>query len=274
MTALLRDQKFDEVSLGGDGLAYQVAAHAKIFGGAMVAVNTGGFAVPASADPTLVIVGRCELQSLNLTSTDGPMFVRVRVGDFKYNNGSGLDALGPGDVGAVVYASDDNTVNKTNGGGGVRPPAGVMVSYEAPNGQIPQIGVRFGDAGILRMLVILQTQITALQAGYSSGQDVAIPGSVTTLAGHNPIVRCNPGTSATLTVKFPASPQEGDVCTVVIDGTGTVTVDGNGHNVESATTPESFASTASMSTDNAPTLPSGSALSWNYDATHTRWKVS
>ncbi|MFX5187570.1 hypothetical protein ABTC69_18670, partial [Acinetobacter baumannii] len=49
-----------------------------IYAGAMVAVDTSGRAVPASADTTLVVIGRAEARYDNSGGVDGAIRARVR----------------------------------------------------------------------------------------------------------------------------------------------------------------------------------------------------
>jgi len=124
MTALTKDMKADQMDT--DSViprlrSFPVAAATSIFGGSMVAKNTSGYAVPASADATLKIIGRCEKQTLNTVAAGfgnaGDLQVPVRQGVFYYNNGTGTNAITAADVGKGCYASDDNTVNLTDGAG-------------------------------------------------------------------------------------------------------------------------------------------------------------
>lgn len=131
---------------------------------------------------------------------------------------------------------------------------------------------------IMRSGVALQIQAdeaaSAAAGGYTATFRSTVAGSTTLVSTPNCAFYGSPGATFTLTVQFPANPADGNKVTAILDGLGTITVDGNGHNVESATTAETFAATATMSTDNAPKVPSGTSLTWAFDTTNNRWKVS
>ena len=92
----------------------RVAAGAKIFGGALVAVNAAGFAVPGSVSATLTYVGRAECKADNTGGADGAKSVEVRRDKaFKWIN-SGADPIGQADLFKTCYIVDDQTVAKTN----------------------------------------------------------------------------------------------------------------------------------------------------------------
>jgi hypothetical protein len=105
-----------------------VAAATIIYNGGMVAVNLSGYAVPASADPTLVVIGVAQATVDNSAGSAGALSVPVRRGVFGMVNGGTTDALSAADVGRPCYASDDQTVNRTRAG--ARPLAGIVHSIE------------------------------------------------------------------------------------------------------------------------------------------------
>ena len=86
----------------------QFEAGAKIYAGALVALNTTGKAVPASDTAGLTVVGRAEI-----TAESGKM-VTVKTGCFLYENSTGA-AVTAAEVGKVCYVADDQTVAKTGG---------------------------------------------------------------------------------------------------------------------------------------------------------------
>lgn len=114
----------------GDLLPFPVAAGAKLFAGALTALNAAGFAVPGSAATTLTYVGRSEEYVDNTSGADATktVLVRRRVA-FKWLN-SGADPVAQADVGKVVYIVDDQTVAKTNGAG-TRSAGGKLLGIEA-----------------------------------------------------------------------------------------------------------------------------------------------
>ena len=86
----------------------QFEAGAKIYAGALVALNTAGKAVPASDTADLTVVGRAEI-----TAESGKM-VTVKTGCFLYENSTSA-AVTAAEVGKVCYVADDQTVAKTGG---------------------------------------------------------------------------------------------------------------------------------------------------------------
>lgn len=141
MAALTIDRKADK--LGPEDVAYPVLlkypveASASIYGGALVAINAAGNAVPASAIGALKCVGRAERQCLNLAvggtvSPDGiangnagSILVPVRQGVYYFNINAD-SAITKASFGANVYASDDNTMSLSDAGGS-RPYAGFVI---------------------------------------------------------------------------------------------------------------------------------------------------
>jgi hypothetical protein len=105
MVALTQDRN----TASREGLSYSlgVAASEKIYAGSMVALDSDGYAVPASDTAGLKVVGRAEEQVDNSSGSDGDVSVLVREGVFKFA-GSGLDEA---DVGKPCLVSDDQTVS-------------------------------------------------------------------------------------------------------------------------------------------------------------------
>ena len=92
-----------------------VATGVKIFGGALVAINAGGYAVPGAVSATLKYVGRAEEYCDNTAGADGAETVLVRRKKaFKWLN-SATDPVAQADVGNTVYIIDDQSVAKTSG---------------------------------------------------------------------------------------------------------------------------------------------------------------
>ena len=115
-------------------LNFPVAAATTIFAGAMVGTDAAGNAVPASASTVIKIWGRAEKTVAN-TGAAGALTIDVMPGVFSYQNGSGADALTAAHVGRIVYASDDNTVNLTDGAG-LRPAAGKFYGLDGTQAKV------------------------------------------------------------------------------------------------------------------------------------------
>ena len=99
----------------------QFEAAAKIYTGALVAVNASGKAVPAADADGLTVVGRAENSAVS-----GEM-VTVKSGCFRYDNASGGAAITAADVGKIAYVADDHTVAKSAAHG---IPAGLIFDVE------------------------------------------------------------------------------------------------------------------------------------------------
>ncbi len=87
----------------------QFEAGAKIYAGALVALNSAGKAVPASDTAGLTVIGRAEL-----TAESGKM-VTVKTGCFRFDNSTSTAEIKATEIGKVCYVTDDQTVSKTGG---------------------------------------------------------------------------------------------------------------------------------------------------------------
>lgn len=174
MVALIKDRKTDRLNPEDSVLpllfSYPVAAATKIFGGAMVALDANGRAVPASASAALKVVGRCEKLADNSAGAAGDINVEVGPGCYFFNNSAGADALAAANREQLVFAADDNTVALTDGGG-TRPAAGVMKDIRTDG----QIAVQLGAPSLYQINpeLVLGTQnrvravVTAALAAYT-----------------------------------------------------------------------------------------------------------
>lgn len=75
MTALAADRNTLKKAVGLQ--AYPVAASTLIYGGAMVALNSGGFAVPAADAASLKVVGKAQSRADNAAGANGDIKVLV-----------------------------------------------------------------------------------------------------------------------------------------------------------------------------------------------------
>lgn len=114
----------------GELIAVPVATNVKIYAGALVVADSGGYAAPGSVATTLTYLGRAEEQVDNTGGANGAKTVLVRRGTaFKFKN-SGADAVTQASLGKVCYVVDDETVAATNGGN-TRSAAGTVLAVEA-----------------------------------------------------------------------------------------------------------------------------------------------
>jgi hypothetical protein len=88
-----------------------VAAGAKIFNGGAVALNVGGFAVPAGPG-VKHFRGIADESVDNSGGQNGDVSVEIITPEGAFFDASGL---GQGDLGKPVYFSDDHTVTRTAG---------------------------------------------------------------------------------------------------------------------------------------------------------------
>lgn len=122
----------------GRYIPVDVAASTKLFKGTMVAHDSSGNAVKASADATLVVLGMAREEADNSSGSAGDIVVEVEFGVFRFENSSGGDAIAADDIGAVCYAADDQTVALTSNSG-ARPVAGVIFDVDSDG-----VWVQFG----------------------------------------------------------------------------------------------------------------------------------
>jgi hypothetical protein len=104
-------------------IAFPVKASTKIFAGAMVdvsGINTG-YASPMTKATGLKCKGIAKVTADNTSGANGDIKVIVQLSQtpngtrlFKLTNDPGAGALAITDIGATVYALDDNTVTKTS----------------------------------------------------------------------------------------------------------------------------------------------------------------
>lgn len=116
-----------------------LAASTKVYAGGLVALNTSGYAVPASADATLVVDGVAMEQIDNSSGSAGDLNVEVRAGLFWFSNSSAADEITAGDEGDLCYAADDQTVAKTSSSS-TRPVAGRVVDVDSSKGVLVYVG--------------------------------------------------------------------------------------------------------------------------------------
>ena len=101
----------------------QFEAAAKIYTGALVALNSAGKAVPASDTAGLTVIGRAEL-----TAESGKM-VTVKSGCFRFDNSASTAEIKATEIGKVCYVADDQTVSKTGGTNNIV--AGIVYDVES-----------------------------------------------------------------------------------------------------------------------------------------------
>lgn len=134
MTAL-QAPRLTREKLTAKGRRFGVAAATVIWQGAMVALKTASGSTYAQAAATatgLAIVGVAAGTADNRTGVAGALPVDVETGVYLMNNDAG-DPVTAANVGAIVYATDDNTICATSGGG-TKSAAGTLWDLDAATG--------------------------------------------------------------------------------------------------------------------------------------------
>lgn len=158
MTALAQDRaRASTPDVQARRLSLPVAASTTIYQGALVALNLSGYAVPASADPSLTVVGVAEANVTNTTAAGygsaGALQVSVQRGTFAFTNSSSTAAITEADIGRVVYAADDATVSRTNPIGAL-PAVGRVVEMEGSSVMVEVGLLNRGQDGVLDLLIV------------------------------------------------------------------------------------------------------------------------
>ena len=103
----------------GFSLVLGVRAAVRIYAGALVAINSEGYAVPAYEDTDLKGLGRAEFNVDNMDGGDDDQTVEVRKGVFRFDNHK-LDPVKIEHIGSDCYIVDDHTVAFTDKPGELR----------------------------------------------------------------------------------------------------------------------------------------------------------
>ena len=125
MGALSQDR--DTPDRSGVYVSDPVAAAKKIYAGALVVLNAGGYAEPGATATGLVARGRAETQVDNSAGADGDESVPVRRGIFAFVTDGSIDRT---HIGGTAYIVDDQTVAATDGTG-TRSAAGEIIDLDA-----------------------------------------------------------------------------------------------------------------------------------------------
>jgi hypothetical protein len=113
MPALIQDRA--TMRRPGEQMEPPVGANARIFAGALVAINATGFAVAGATGATLKGAGVAERRADNTGGVDGAIRVRLSKTPHAFANSAAADAITLADIGSDCYMVDDQTVAKTNG---------------------------------------------------------------------------------------------------------------------------------------------------------------
>lgn len=95
-----------------------------IYAGTMVMIDSNGFALPAQASASNKGVHGVATETVdNSAGSAGDKSVEIQEGEFKFAG----DTLEQNDVGSVVYADDDQTIDETQATN--CPRAGILTEY-------------------------------------------------------------------------------------------------------------------------------------------------
>lgn len=128
MTALAADRATPRRD--GKLLNLPQAASSLIYAGALVCVNSSGYAVKGATSTTLKAAGVALKRSDNSAGTDGALTVPVQRGAWQFGNSASGDQITLADIGSTAYIVDDQTVAKTNGSS-TRSAAGKIIDVDA-----------------------------------------------------------------------------------------------------------------------------------------------
>jgi hypothetical protein len=169
---------------------YKAKATKVFYNGALVAVDTGGYLVPATKTVGQRVVGVVDLgnlPSLDTTGdTDGDHVLSVKAGVFPFASGTSTNLLTIADLMKQVYVEDDQTVNRLPGATGVV--AGYLVKVESTQFFVA-VGIGAGSPGS-----VAASGSTAWQ-GVGSTENVAAPGAISVLT-HETLLTTIDGTDA------------------------------------------------------------------------------
>ena len=129
-----------------------VAAPTIIYGGSIVALNQAGYVVPASADPTLFVVGVAVATADNSAGAAADVLVDIERGVFSMNNSSSTSALTDNDIGRVCYAADDNTVARITAIGTL-PPVGKVMGFDGSD-VLVEVGLLSQSENVHDLLIV------------------------------------------------------------------------------------------------------------------------
>jgi hypothetical protein len=127
MTALTAPRPIQQIP--GILFSYPVKANAKIYQGAIVCLDSTGYAVPASTATGLLAVGFARESQDATGLASGAIRIEVEEAIVGMSNSGGGDTITFTELGELVYLVDDQTVAKTSAGG-TRSVAGIARMIE------------------------------------------------------------------------------------------------------------------------------------------------
>jgi hypothetical protein len=113
----------------GKSFSYPVLQAVKIFNGALVVLDSSGWAKPGVTATGLIAAGISDVQIDNTDGDSGDLSVTVKRGVFRLNNSADTDLITKAQIGDACYIVDDETVAKTSNGN-TRSVAGEIVDVD------------------------------------------------------------------------------------------------------------------------------------------------
>lgn len=133
-----------------------LAASTLIYAGALVAVNSSGYAINAvGSDPNAYVMGVAREQVDNSSGSAGAKSVEIEAGVFTFDNSSSTDAVTIADIGRRVHVVDNATVARTHGTGvtgKLRPVAGIVHDVLSDGRVQVQVGIFIREDGTTDVL--------------------------------------------------------------------------------------------------------------------------
>ncbi len=172
-----------------------------IYAGAIVAVNSSGYATKGQAAVGMTYFGRAEEQIDNSAGSNGSKSILVRRGKaFRWKN-SGTSAIVQADLGKVCYIEDDQTVSKTDQAGTLSA-AGVVVGVETD-------GVWVAEVGKARLTATATLDFGSINAAASADLTITVAGAAV---------------NDSVSLGLPAAPTAGIMFRGFVSAANTVTV--------------------------------------------------
>ena len=114
MTALTADRQIKKTQ--GKLYSYPVASAKVIYLGALVCLNSSGYATPGATATGLVPVGLARETVDNTDGANGDLYVEVEEVVTHFENSAGGDEITIAEIGDLCFIVDDQTVAKTSNG--------------------------------------------------------------------------------------------------------------------------------------------------------------
>jgi hypothetical protein len=123
-------------------LTIPLKANAKCFKGGLVATDSSGYGVSGSSIQAtgLKVWGVATKTMDNTGGSNGAISVDVMLGVFPFQNGgAAVDPVAQADMGAGVFADDDQSIRKTNGASS-RSACGTFVGFDENSNALVRVG--------------------------------------------------------------------------------------------------------------------------------------